>query len=93
MSNPFQLKWLNGWNFQLVIMDGNVNVEAYGFGIYLRTSLLPGESPKSAADRLIYAENRRRRALRNSWKEGQSSQEVDFARSTHLDKRSLIVIK
>ncbi len=67
MSNPFRLRWLQGWNFQLVLMEGNVKVEAYGFGICLRTSLLPGEAPSAAADRLVLSENDRRKAHHKSW--------------------------
>ena len=67
MSNPFKLRWLQGWCFQLVLMEGNVKIEAYGFGICLRTSLLPGEEPSSAADRLVLSENKRRKAIHKSW--------------------------
>ena len=67
MTNPFRLRWLQGWNFQVVLMEGHVQVEANGFGIRLRTSVLPGESPQSAADRLVLSEDRRRRALHHAW--------------------------
>ena len=46
MTNPFRLRWLQGWTFQVVLMEGHVQVEAVGFGICLRTAVLPGESPK-----------------------------------------------
>ena len=62
MSNPFSVRWLAGWTFQTVLMEGNVQVEAHGFGICLRTPTLPGESPVVAADRLVLAEDQRRRA-------------------------------
>jgi hypothetical protein len=65
------VRWLAGWAFQTVFMDGEVQVEAHGFGICLRTPVLPGESPLSAADRLVLAEDRRRRALHNAWLRGQ----------------------
>ena len=52
-------------------MEGQVQVEAHGFGICLRTVVLPGESPRSSADRLVLAEDRRRRALHNAWLRGQ----------------------
>ena len=52
-------------------MGGQVQVEAHGFGICLRTVVLPGESPRASADRLVLAEDRRRRALHNSWLRGQ----------------------
>ena len=51
-------------------MEGQVQVEAHGFGIRLRTVVLPGESPRASADRLVLAEDRRRRALHNSWLRG-----------------------
>jgi ferric-dicitrate binding protein FerR (iron transport regulator) len=70
MTNPFRLRWLQGWIFQVVLMEGHVQVEAHGFGICLRTAVLPGESPQSAADRLVLAEDRRRRALHSAWLRG-----------------------
>jgi len=71
MSNPFSVRWLAGWTFQTVFMEGRVQVEAHGFGICLRSPLLPGESPIVAADRLVLAEDQRRRALHNAWLRGQ----------------------
>ena len=71
MTNPFRLRWLQGWTFQVVLMEGHVQVEAVGFGICLRTAVLPGESPQAAADRLVLSEDRRRRALHNAWLRGQ----------------------
>jgi hypothetical protein len=71
MANPFSVRWLAGWTFQTVFMDGGVQVEAHGFGICLRTPVLAGESPLAAADRLVLAEDRRRRALHNAWLRGQ----------------------
>ena len=70
MTNPFRIRWLQGWTFQLVLMEGKVQVEAHGFGICLRTAVHPGESPRSAADRLVLAEDRRRRALHQAWIKG-----------------------
>jgi hypothetical protein len=71
MTNPFRVRWLQGWQFQVVLMEGHVQVEAHGFGICLRTAVLPGESPTSAADRLVLGEDRRRRALHHAWLRGQ----------------------
>lgn len=71
MTNPFSVRWLQGWTFQTVLMEGNVQVEAHGYGICLRTPVLAGESPITAADRLVLAEDRRRRALHNAWLRGQ----------------------
>ena len=53
-------------------MEGHVQVEAQGFGIRLRTAIRPGESPQSSADRLVLAEDQRRRALHHAWLRGQS---------------------
>lgn len=72
MANPFRLRWLEGWIFQTVLMEGSVRVEALGYGICLRTQLQPGESPPVAADRLVLAEDRRRRSLHNAWRRGQT---------------------
>ena len=72
MSNPFRIRWLRGWTFQVVFMEGKVQVEAHGFGICLRTALNAGESPTAAADRLVLAEDRRRRALYQAWIKGQT---------------------
>lgn len=71
MANPFGVRWLEGWRFQTVLMEGKVQVEAHGFGICLRTPVLPGESPVAAADRLVLAEDQRRRALHNAWLRGE----------------------
>ncbi len=70
MSNPFRLRWLEDWSFQIVLMDGHIEIEASGHGISLRTSLLPGESPQTAADRLISSEWKRLKELKQAWKKG-----------------------
>jgi hypothetical protein len=70
MTNPFRVRWLEGWTFQTVLLGGRPMVEAHGYGICLRTELLQGESPRDAADRLVLEEDRRRRSLRNAWKRG-----------------------
>ena len=72
MSNPFRIRWLRGWTFQIVFMEGKVQVEAHGFGICLRSALNTGESPTAAADRLVLAEDRRRRALYQAWIKGKT---------------------
>ncbi|MCP9800509.1 copper-binding protein [Synechococcus sp. RedBA-s] len=71
MSNSFQLRWLQGWSFQTVLMEGHVQIEAHGYGICLRTPLLAGESPRSGADRLVFQEDRHRRSLYHSWQRSQ----------------------
>ena len=65
MKNPFQIRWLDGWNFQIVCMKGGIQVEAIGFGIRLRTSLMPGESPLLAADRLVFKEYIKKKSFAN----------------------------
>ena len=72
MANPFSVRWLEGWTFQTVLMEGAVLVEAHGFGICLRTSVLPGESPVTAADRLLLDEDWRRKTLRAAWQRGRN---------------------
>ncbi len=67
MSNPFFIPWLMGWRFQIVLTKGGAIIEAYGFGICLQTSLKNGESPNSAADRLVFNEDMRRKSLHNAW--------------------------
>ena len=67
MINPFKINWLKGWSFQVVILGSNVKIEAYGYGLSLDTFLLPGESPKIAADRLVNQEEARRKSLYNSF--------------------------
>jgi hypothetical protein len=70
MNNPFRVRWLEGWTFQTVLMGGRALIEAYGFGVCLRTEIALGESPKEAADRLVLVEDRLRRSLRNAWMRG-----------------------
>ena len=79
MANPFSVRWLAGWGFQTVFMEGQVQVEAHGFGICLRTPVLPGESPVAAADRLVLEEDQRRRALHSAWLRGQQLAVPDAA--------------
>ena len=73
MTNPFRLRWLEGWTFQVVLMEGHVQIEAQGFGITLRTPVRPQEAPQAAADRLVLDEDRRRRAMRQAWIRGQDA--------------------
>ena len=95
MTNPFRLRWLQGWTFQVVLMEGHVQVEAVGFGICLRTAVLPGESPQAAADRLVLSEDRRRRALHNAWLRGQDMVQPTGVPSAKEDvpaSNSLVVV-
>jgi anti-sigma factor RsiW len=96
MTNPFRLRWLQGWTFQVVLMEGHVQVEALGFGICLRTAVLPGETPQAAADRLVLSEDRRRRALHNAWLRGQDMAEPSEVRSSKDEapaSNSLVVVE
>ena len=68
MDNPFQLNWIKDWSFKIVIKGGIVLIEASGLGVSVSTCLLPGESPISAADRLVLNEDQRRRSLHKIWK-------------------------
>jgi len=70
MTNPFRVRWLEGWTFQTVLQGGQPTIEAYGFGVCLRGEIGLGESPIEAADRLVLEEDRLRRSLRNAWKRG-----------------------
>jgi len=70
MINPFRVRWLEGWTFQTVLIGGRALIEAYGFGVCLRTEIKAGESPNEAADRLVLVEDCLRRSLRNAWKRG-----------------------
>ena len=95
MTNPFRLRWLQGWTFQVVLMEGHVQVEAHGFGICLRTAVMPGESPQAAADRLVLSEDRRRRALHNAWLRGQDvaqPTEVSSTKEVAPSSNSLVVV-
>ena len=99
MTNPFRLRWLQGWTFQVVFMEGEVQVEAQGFGIRLRTAVQRGESPQAAADRLVLAEDQRRRALHHAWLRGQATAhpltpdatEISF--NAEADLTSLVVVE
>ena len=95
MTNPFRLRWLQGWTFQVVLMEGHVQVEAHGFGICLRTAVMPGESPQAAADRLVLSEDRRRRALHNGWLRGQDvAQPTEVSTTDEIapSSNSLVVV-
>jgi len=70
MTNPFRVRWLEGWTFQTVLQGGQPTIEAYGFGVCLRAVIAQGETPNEGADRLVLEEDRLRRSLRNAWKRG-----------------------
>ena len=68
MNNPFSLYWNKNWTFQLVHMEGGIYLEAKGLGILLRRPFLANENPLTAADNLVYSEDKNRKSLFNSWK-------------------------
>ncbi len=49
-------------------MEGGIYLEAKGLGVLIRKPLLATESPISAADNLVYTEDKNRKSLFNSWK-------------------------
>ena len=79
MDNPFKLHYLNGWEFQIVFGMGGIKIEARGFGICMSSKLPSGESPKFAADKLVYQENLRRCSLKNSWVKEKNKNELKRA--------------
>ena len=49
-------------------MEGGIYIEAKGLGALIRRPLLATESPFTAADNLVYSEDKNRKSLFNSWK-------------------------
>ncbi len=68
MHNPFSVYWNKNWTFQIVHMEGGIYIEAKGLGVKVRRPLLATESPLTAADNLVYGEDKNRQSLFNSWK-------------------------
>tara|TARA_B100000945_G_scaffold279125_1_gene245336 strand:+ start:508 stop:726 length:219 start_codon:yes stop_codon:yes gene_type:complete len=68
MNNPFSIYWNKSWTFQIVHMEGGIYIEAKGLGILIRKPLLATESPYTAADNLVYLEDKNRKSLFNSWR-------------------------
>ena len=68
VSNPFSLYWKKNWTFQIVHMEGGIYLEAKGLGVLIRKPLLATENPFTAADKLVYSEDKNRKSLFNSWK-------------------------
>ena len=66
MTNPFEVRWLKGWMFEVILMDGSVQIEARGFGECWRTPMYPGESPQATADRLVITEELKRRSQQSA---------------------------
>ena len=68
ISNPFSLYWKKSWTFQIVHMEGGIQIEAKGLGVLLRAPFMPNDNPLIAADNLILREEKKRKSLYNSWK-------------------------
>ena len=49
-------------------MEGGIYLEAKGLGVLLRRPFLASEDPLTAADNLVYGEDKNRKSLFNSWK-------------------------
>ena len=71
MHNPFYIYWSKHWTFQIVHREGGIYIEAKGLGVLIRKPLLATESPLTAADNLVYSEDKNRKSLVNSWKSKQ----------------------
>ncbi|WP_269611130.1 copper-binding protein [Prochlorococcus marinus] len=68
MPNPFTIDWNKNWTFQIVHMEGGIYLEAKGMGVLIRKPFLATESPFTAADNLVYSEDKIRKSLFKSWK-------------------------
>ena len=68
MNNPFSIYWIKNWTFQIVHMEGGIFIEAKGMGALIRKPLLATESLFTAADNLVYSEDKNRKSLINAWK-------------------------
>ena len=68
MNNPFSIYWNKNWTFQIVHMEGGIYIEAKGLEIITRKSFLLSENPFTAAENLVYCEDKNRKSLFNSWK-------------------------
>ena len=68
MHNPFCLYWNKNSTFQIVHMEGEIYLEAKGLGIKLRKPFIPTENPLTAADKLVYSEDKNRKSLFTTWK-------------------------
>ena len=68
MKNPFSINWNKNWTFQIVHMEGGIYIEAKGLGVIIRKPFLATDNPSTAADNLVYSEDKNRNFLFNSWK-------------------------
>ena len=78
ISNPFKLYWKKNWTFQIVHMEGGIQIEAKGLGISIRAPFEPNDNPMIAADSLILREEKNRQSLYNSWKLKISNQKLNM---------------
>ena len=76
ISNPFKLHWKKNWTFQIVHMEGGIDIEAKGLGISIRAPFEPNDNPMIAADSLILREEVNRKSLYSSWKLKRSNQKL-----------------
>ena len=67
MQNPFSIYWNKNWTFQIVHMEGGIYIEAKGLGVLIRKPLLSTKSPFTAADNLVYIEDKNRKSLFTYW--------------------------
>ena len=49
-------------------MEGGIYLEAKGLGVLIRKPFLATENLLTAADNLVYSEDKNRKSLFNSWK-------------------------
>ena len=68
MYKPFSIYWNKNWSFQILHMEVGIHIEAKGLGVIIRKPLLANESPFTAADNLVYNEDKNRKYLFNSCK-------------------------
>ena len=68
MHNPFYISWNKNWTFQIVHMEGGIYLETKGLGFLIRKPFMVTESPLTAADNLVYREDKIRKSLFKSWK-------------------------
>ena len=66
-KNPFRIGWNKGWSFLFYFEGGTPKIEVSGFGISMTTTIINGESPFQAADRMILQEQRNRKSRYYSW--------------------------
>ena len=66
-QKPLQLVRNKWWSFLFYLEGGTPKIEASGFGIAITTNIKRGESPSETADRLVFKEQKNRKARYYSW--------------------------